>query len=137
MRELIGKKILAAYLSEDKTILGFELEGGERLAYFTEGECCSRSWIEHFSNEEYLAGAVVSGVQDIDIPDVSELTEDGEYTVRYGVKVLLEGRPAFEFEFRNLSNGYYGGQIVKTDVRAEHWCKLVDIAEFEQLRTGT
>lgn len=134
MKELIGKKIVAAYMSSDKTTLGFILEGGERLSYVTEGDCCSYSWIEHFSNSEYLAGSKVLGVQEIDVPGVVE-HPDHECLQCYGVKVVLEGRPAFEFEYRNSSNGYYGGYISKSDIREEEWRKLLEISDFERLLT--
>jgi len=135
MKELIGKKIVGAYLSSDKTQLGFVLEGGERLAYFTEGDCCSNSWVEHFSNSEYLAGARVVDVQDVNVPGVdsaSDSTND-ECIQCYGVKVVLEGRPAFELEYRNSSNGYCGGYISKTTLTDGEWLKLILMEDFERL----
>lgn len=133
MKELIGKRIVAAYLSSDKTVLGFECDGGECLTYTTEGDCCSYSWIEHFSNSEYLAGSKVLGVEEIDMPGV-EPHGDHEYIQCYGVKILLEGRPAFEFEYRNSSNGYYGGYITGPNKVSEaEWRKLLEISDFERL----
>ena len=135
MKELIGKKIVNAYLSADKTYLGFILEGGERLAYYTEGDCCSHSWIEYFSNSEYLAGALVLDVQDIDgVEGSSDYTSSDDDCIQcYGVKVILEGRPAFELEYRNASNGYYGGSLDKTTMTDEQWKKMLEIVDFERL----
>lgn len=134
MKELIGKKIVAAYLSSDKTYLGFEIEGGERLLYFTDGDCCSYSWIEYVNNSEYLAGSRVVDVQDIDVPGIGDRSDD-ECIQCYGVKVVLEGRPAFELEYRNSSNGYYGGSIERAKFCDDVWRKLLEISEYERLMT--
>ena len=133
MRELIGKKIVAAYLNSEKTQIGFDLEGGERLLYETTGDCCSYSWIEDVSNEEYLAGARVVDVQDVHVEGIGVAESGDDYIQCYGVTVVLEGRPAFLLEYRNSSNGYYGGSIERAKVVEEEWRKLLEIVEFCRL----
>lgn len=133
MKELIGKIVVQAYLSRDKKSLGFELRGGEKLIYHADGDCCSYSWIEQFSNHEYLPGALILDVQKINVPGI-ESTDD-KCIQCYGVKIVLEGRPAFEFEFRNSSNGYYGGSIEIASYDEGIWNGLLTLEDFENLST--
>ncbi len=136
MQELIGKKIVKVGISQDKTVLGFEIEDGSKLAYYTEGDCCSSSWIEHFSNAEYLAGSRVVGVEEIDVPGVGDDEQnDGDFIQCYGVRISLFGKPPFEFEFRNSSNGYYGGCITKHVLDDKGWRELIEICEYEKFMT--
>lgn len=112
---LVGKTIERAYIGMDKTLLVFDLAGGERMRFYTEGDCCSKSWIEHMSNVDSLAGGKVTEATDIEMGDVTDSYEKGEapddQVLSYGVELTIEGRPPFKLEYRNASNGYYGGSI--------------------------
>lgn len=131
---LKGKSIRRALISADHTTLAFELADGERQAFYTDGDCCSESWIEHVSNADNLAGSTVTGAEEIEIGDVTASYEGKEappqeYVQAYGVKVQLEGRPSFELEFRNASNGYYGGSIEATSLDDKQWAALAELRE--------
>ena len=87
----------------------------EKLCYYAEGDCCSSSWYEHISGAENLAGTVVFGVEDVDMADVVVDNEDEfECLALYGIKIITT-RGYVDIDFRNESNGYYGGYIVKVD----------------------
>lgn len=132
MRELIGKKIKSAYISADHTTLGFLLEDGEKLVYYTVGDCCSISWVEHCSNSDSLA--LKSGkVIDIQQLNVGTVSNDEAYEVIqcYGVTLSFEYGAAFEFEFRNSSNGYYSGWIERREsFNDNEWDNLNKFVDF-------
>jgi hypothetical protein len=115
---LVGKTIERVLISSNKMELGFELTGGERMAFYTDGDCCSQSWIEAVENVDSLIGGKVTGANEIDMGDVTDTYDEAdpppqEFVQAYGVEVSVEGRPTFKLEFRNASNGYYGGSLRK------------------------
>lgn len=120
LEKLVGKTIERVLISDDKTNLGFELIDNERMGFYTDGYCCSESWIEHVSNVDSLIGGKVTAANEIEMGDVSdtyskENPPPQEVVQAYGVEVWIEGRPPFKLEFRNASNGYYGGSIEHSD----------------------
>ena len=124
MKELIGKKILRIVRKGD--YLGFVTDAGD-FSYRTEGDCCSSSWFEHFEGIGNLIGHTVNAVENVEIDKVFPeqiITRDGwthsaqvddhgeehECLQLYGIKLATEHGTAL-IEFRNSSNGYYGGGI--------------------------
>ncbi len=157
---LVGRTIRKVLIGEEKTVLAFELapeacdqkhedcvehpELGlacavargqvDRMAFYTDGDCCSQSWIEHLQNADSLIGATVTSAEDIEMGDVSDTygpdnEAPQEHVQAYGVKVHALGRPPLEFEFRNASNGYYGGSIEHTTLDDKRWAALSELRE--------
>ena len=58
---LRGRKIVRVELRDQKEKIAFVFEDGEKL-YAVEGDCCSKSWIEHLEMPSNLAGAQVIAV---------------------------------------------------------------------------
>lgn len=106
---LIDKIITAVYLSSDKTAIKFDFDGGDVLS-FAEGECCSYSWIEHVENPENLIGASVLSVVDKDMPDLGD-QPDHDCMSYYGLEITT-AKGYCLIDYRNDSNGYYGGCLV-------------------------
>lgn len=129
MKKLIGKTIEDVSMNPEHTMIGFRTVDGEKLLYYTEGDCCSSSWIEHTENVDQLHEATVTKIETVPMPETRE--EDGDFIQFYGVKIHVEkqGRPvpAFFFEFRNRSNGYYGGMLVECDV--DQWKDMLLITK--------
>lgn len=112
MQELVGQTIVSVEIDPSHCYLRFKTENRDILIYETEGDCCSSSWIEHVENADQLVGAKVEGVQNVDMSHKNEDNSDKYECLQvYGVKILLKDRPTFFLEYRNSSNGYYGGYI--------------------------
>jgi len=119
MKELIGKTINKITRPKGiDTLICFETSDGD-FVYQTEGDCCSTSWFEHFEGIHNLIGHEISSVEEIDIGKVfligsygpvDEYGEEHDCLQLYGIKLTTELGNS-RIEFRNSSNGYYGGWV--------------------------
>ncbi len=107
-RNLLGKVVTAIFLADDKMAIKFEVAGEEPIVARTDGDCCSHSWIEHVDNPEFAIGSPVLEARDVPMPAASR-DEDG-CVQSYGFKIITAKGEMF-FEYRNESNGYYGGSL--------------------------
>jgi len=72
------------------------------------GDCCSHTWIESVDDPVALCGTVTA-VEELVMPDLGT-PQGSEHRQYYGVKITTEcGRAVIDF--RNDSNGYYGGWL--------------------------
>lgn len=111
---LLGKMVLSLKADAEKQNILFETADGN-FCYSTAGDCCSSSWIEHFEGVQNLIGATISTIEEIDISERPDPTPDKHYCLRiYGYKFITDKGHAV-LDFRNDSNGYYGGYIVEGD----------------------
>ena len=103
---LVGKTITAIELADDKEALRFVLADGECIVK-CDADCCSHTWIEHIELPALGFPALVVAVDDLNMePDSAE---NGELKF-YGCKVTTD-RGEIVIDYRNSSNGYYGGSL--------------------------
>jgi hypothetical protein len=76
-----------------------------------EGGCCSHTWVE--SIEGPKTGKVIA-VEDTKLRS-EDYDEDGDVIQFYSFKVTIEGKGYLDIEYRNSSNGYYGGSLHFSD----------------------
>ena len=112
-KALLGKKITSFDLVSDGSCITFQIEGGGSVRLRAVGDCCSETWIESIDAPEALIGTV-SDVGEIDMPSLGNVpTERHQYVDQvdyYGLKITTEkGRVVLDY--RNDSNGYYGGWL--------------------------
>lgn len=114
MKELIGHRIYKVELSEDATVLAFTLEDGAKIYYVTDGDCCSETWFPSINGIDNIVVSrgqtrdkTITKVIDRPMIDHLESTRQKE-DVLYGFFILCN-YGGCEIEFRNASNGYYGG----------------------------
>lgn len=130
---LIGRKVTAVYLAKDKEAIRFDIEGGEPIIARVDADCCSHTWIEMVETPENALGTVTK-VEDVDMPGEDGEDSDGDYIRYYGCKIHTE-KGSMLLDYRNSSNGYYGGNLVwpgeyfyggvyGQNVSAEEWEKL-------------
>lgn len=105
---LVGKTLLAVFLSEDKCAIMFRTPDGDMVVQ-CEGDCCSRTWIEHVSVPALGFPAVVIAVEDVDMPDLGDMP-DCDVVAYYGCKITTNHGELL-IDYRNDSNGYYGGSL--------------------------
>jgi hypothetical protein len=114
--ELVGKTIHSVALNEDNTEITFVTDA-EPVTLVARGDCCSQCWIESLDDPEALLGTVTD-VEEIEMPDLGNISTNnypGDYSVDqvdyYGLKITTDkGRCVIDY--RNDSNGYYGGEQV-------------------------
>lgn len=122
---MIGRRIASVTFDKAKDLLVFRFEDGHAQAFSTEGGCCSSSWIEHVEMPGDVAGATLLRVDDsatVDATDDDKLnpvrTDDdyGSHREHECLKVyhtrFSTDRGEIVVEFRNSSNGYYGGWLI-------------------------
>lgn len=125
-KEIIGKTIANVSLDKSSDHIEFTFTDGSRKAYSVEGDCCSQSWIEHLEMPNDVVGAVILSVEDGD-----SVPWDNHECVPYDWETRAEGcghdvlcvyktsfntnRGSIVLEYRNDSNGYYGGSLVDAD----------------------
>lgn len=121
MKELLNKKIVKVELnlgsdkddswSEKDTSIIFTTDAGEEIAYQANGDCCSTCWFSHIAGIRNLIGQTISAIiEREERPPTKVEYGEGDYDSLdvYGyILDTYEGN--CYIEFRNDSNGYYGG----------------------------
>ncbi len=104
---LIGKTLTGIALSSDKQAILFKTTG-EDIRVDVYGDCCSYSWVENVELPVNGFPAVVTKAGGIDMPDLGN--GDAELRQYYGFKIETD-KGDIVIDYRNDSNGYYGGSL--------------------------
>lgn len=110
MKELFWETVRYIYMDEDKTYIVF-INGysDKHFVFCADGDCCSTSWFESVTNQENLAGEKIIGmVEKPETEDEGAINGDDDCVKVYGY-TLITAKGHIDVEFRNSSNGYYGG----------------------------
>lgn len=112
---LVGKTITAYELGDGGESITFHTTDGD-VALVATGDCCSRSWIESLDAPDALLGTVTAA-DEIDMPDLGNIESIAfpqewgvEEVSYYGLRITTE-RGQCVLDYRNDSNGYYGGSL--------------------------
>lgn len=123
IKAMIGKTLTSVCLENNKERIVFTFADGSSQAFGVEGDCCSQSWIEHLEAPNDVNGAIVLGFSE----DSADATEDDtknpvvskdSYQPREHESLQVyqsrfkTDRGEIVLEYRNSSNGYYGGTLV-------------------------
>lgn len=108
MNPLVGKKLVSLQLADDKKAIRFVLEDGECVAH-ADGDCCSETWIEHVSLPTSFPATVLE-VADLNLPQPDDSGE-----LKYYGCCIKTDRGDLVIDYRNSSNGYYGGDLTWGD----------------------
>lgn len=110
MDELLGKKILKIFVSDNQEILSFDTDKG-LVSYKATGDCCSESWFADITGVDALLGATPSEIKYLELgEDIDDGRSRQDVDQIYGFKITTEKGYA-DIIFRNSSNGYYGGGL--------------------------
>jgi hypothetical protein len=122
--------LASVVLAEDKSTITFTFENGTEAVFRAEGDCCSSSWIEHLDVPpdaigEKLIGIADGGAVPWDGHECTPRKEDADgyaYGNECGHDSLSVYNTRFRtakgdivLEYRNDSNGYYGGYLVRVN----------------------
>lgn len=125
---MLGRQVAAVTLSPERTLFTLEFKDGFSRVFEVHGDCCSESWIEHLECPDDVIGATLTAVLDSDsvwdatayakIPDVpitqdhaDHDTEHADSCIKIYNTVFRTTRGDIVLEYRNASNGYYGGAL--------------------------
>lgn len=108
---LIGKTITDMQIAADRQALRFILTDGE-MVVGVDADCCSYTWVENIELPALGFPAVVVSVEDLDMPEQppSQFHKDPDVLAYYGCKIVTD-RGEIVIDYRNDSNGYYGGSL--------------------------
>ncbi len=123
---MIGRTLASVALSSNKAQIVITFTDGARQTFGVEGDCCSSSWIEHLEAPNDVNGATVLAIEDggsVDATNDDKLNPkrppmyDGDDNNREHECLLVYSttfrttRGDIVLEYRNSSNGYYGGSL--------------------------
>ncbi|UAW58719.1 hypothetical protein ASO78B_015 [Escherichia phage vB_EcoS_ASO78B] len=108
--KLIGKKIVDVKIAEDKLAMLFVCDNGEELVVRVDADCCSYTWIESVEMPALGLPFTIIGCEDLAMPDLGDIP-GCDYVQYYGAKITTN-KGDMVIDYRNDSNGYYGGEIV-------------------------
>lgn len=111
--KMIGKTVVSHSLADDGSLLTLQCKDGSRIYLTPSGACCSSSWIESIDAPDALHGTI-HDVEDREMPDLGHVGTERhpsvDYVRYYGLMIATEkGRCVIDY--RNDSNGYYGGWL--------------------------
>lgn len=126
-RPLAGRKLASVDLNKAKDEVTFTFQDGVTVVYGVEGDCCSHSWVEYVVVFGDVVGAEIvevsessMDVSDDDsknpITDASHGGREHECLQVYSTVFKTDRACAITLEYRNSSNGYYGGNLTEPTV---------------------
>lgn len=129
MKDLNGLKINSLELSTDKTVLKINTDKGP-IYLVAVGDCCSSSWFEHISGTNNVIGGIINDFSHLDLYSNSFADENpGEYEhIQYYSTVIKTNKGQLELEYRNSSNGYYGGWLT---IDETEYGRKIDSSKYE------
>lgn len=123
MNELKNITITKVEIGEENTLLVFTgIDERSKLVhvnYQTNGDCCSTCWFSHITGIRNLLDQKVIGVverEEFSDEEQKNAEAEGNYDSLdlYGY-ILKTEKGVCDIEFRNDSNGYYGGSCDKVN----------------------
>lgn len=142
MQELKGKHVWEVRLGDAATLLVFYVAtpasagrwNGEYLAYRTNGDCCSETWFSAINGATVLDDQTVIDVVEREAADAPGTRQDEDQIYGY---TLVTAKGHCDIEFRNSSNGYYGGSCYRIDFdpgeHGGHWAQLAPVTDHYAL----
>jgi len=107
MIELFGAIVYCVYSDKERILFR---TSNEDFLYQSEAECCSETWIEDISFPELLINEEIVGVSKCEFPEKIDDSRENHVIKTYGW-ALKTFKGVCDIEFRNASNGYYGGSL--------------------------
>lgn len=111
---MLNRRIQEVVLSQDKESITFRFVDGFQRSFGVEGDYCSQSWIEHLELPQDYIGATLLRVEEGNgVPWDGHTCDNScghDVLQVYNTKFHTD-RGTITLEYRNDSNGYYGGYL--------------------------
>lgn len=105
---LVDEVIEYIKIADDEKAIKFVTNHGCVIVK-VDGDCCSDSWIENVDLPALGFPAKVISVEYLDMPDLGDM-EGCDVVAYYGCKIITD-KGEMIIDYRNDSNGYYGGNL--------------------------
>jgi hypothetical protein len=109
--DMKGKKLHSCLVLGERDVFVLLFEDAF-VVFDVEGDCCSRSWIEHLEVPIDLAGSTFLHFDESEPVEVEHPDHDCLKVYKSSFKT---NRGEIVLEYRNSSNGYYGGSLNRRD----------------------
>lgn len=106
---LVGKIIKGIKIAKDKQALLFVCEDGEHIVK-CDADCCSQTWIESVDLPALGFPCNVVSQKDLHLNLEPLSNDEFECCQFYGHEIVTD-KGAITIDYRNESNGYYGGDL--------------------------
>lgn len=103
----VGKSVESIWIDRTRQYLCFVFADGAKAALATFADCCSYTWFEHVENLGFKG--TITSIEQSTSDDHPQM-EGRDYVQVYFVIMKTE-RGRLLIDFRNDSNGYYGGDV--------------------------
>lgn len=123
-----GERLLAAY--RDGDVFAFKTDGG-LYGFTVEGDCCSTSFVESIDVSTGIVGAKIVGVEEatLESPPIGTDLSKYEHLECYNLRIITTLGDVV-VDFRNDSNGYYGGNVKTYSISKRYLKKMEVLAEW-------
>lgn len=116
--DLIGLTVLKIEinLGNDKLFIKLKDSFGNEvfMVFDSFGDCCSTSWIESLEGDQDIIGNEIINIIEHELPplkdDDPDFMFDNNFTQICNYEIVT-AKGSCVIDFRNLSNGYYGGSL--------------------------
>ncbi len=112
LEQSLKGKVIKSFTTDGKYDITFNTDQGD-VNWVTDAGCCSNTWIEHV-DLELCVGKEVLSVDHEDLPaswyEANPGPPERDCLRTYGVVIKTTGGTG-TIDFRNESNGYYGGSL--------------------------
>ena len=109
----VDRQITGVWTNSDGRDVAFTFDDGSTIYADPEGDCCSHSWVEHVSGVAAAEGATIVSVDERPELDSQKNVDDSGYDclALYGISLITAHGERIDIDYRNESNGYYGGWL--------------------------
>lgn len=105
------KTIVSMHMTDNRVGFRIDFDDGSHVYGETEGDCCSYSWMEYLDLVDFPA-KVLSGPYDSEpVENPAGESEEEHECKQFYATMIDTDKGTIRIEFRNESNGYYGGWI--------------------------
>lgn len=121
LEDMIGYTIKVCQMDTAKEYIRFITNDDHIFLYEVYGDCCSSTWIEHITGIDFLLQGKISKIDNKNIGqkwlEKNMHNDDNENLYRqYYMTTIYTHRGQCDIEYRNDSNGFYGGDLESKNI---------------------
>lgn len=130
IQALIGRKVLAAFINDEKDAIKLETDKGDLFLRW-EGDCCAHCYIAHINGSEFLIGHTILSAENTEWKDLTRNENEYDVLESMGTKIKTD-KGYVDIETRVNHNGYYGGRVNVSDVGYIDAYSYIEVADVNK-----